>query len=110
MNKVLRAAIRTMSRHQGDMTKDYEKSRKKEKMYPYYKGRSCNTMDRILHLEGRDILLRTYSYDGKVAPLILFFHGGGSSYHAEEHMVGAGVTKSVIRAEVDGNGRVTLIG
>ena len=37
MNKVLRAAIRTMSRHQGDMTKDYEKSRKKEKMYPYYK-------------------------------------------------------------------------
>ena len=48
MNKVLRAAIRTMSRHQGDMTKDYEKSRKKEKMYPYYKGRSCNTMDRIL--------------------------------------------------------------
>ena len=23
MNKVLRAAIRTMSRHQGDMTKDY---------------------------------------------------------------------------------------
>lgn len=50
MNKVLRAAIRTMSRHQGDMTKDYEKSRKKEKMYPYYKGRSCNTMDRILHL------------------------------------------------------------
>ena len=44
MNKVLRAAIRTMSRHQGDMTKDYEKSRKKEKMYPYYKGRSCNTM------------------------------------------------------------------
>ena len=49
MNKVLRAAIRTMSRHQGDMTKDYEKSRKKEKMYPYYKGRSCNTMDRILH-------------------------------------------------------------
>ena len=31
MNKVLRAAIRTMSRHQGDMTKDYEKSRKKKK-------------------------------------------------------------------------------
>ena len=29
MNKVLRAAIRTMSRHQGDMTKDYEKNRKK---------------------------------------------------------------------------------
>lgn len=44
----------------------------------------------------------------------LFFHGGGSSYHAEEHMVDAakkaGVTKSVIRANVDGNGKVTLIG
>ena len=35
MNKVLRAAIRTMSRHQGDMTKDYEKSRKKEKARKY---------------------------------------------------------------------------
>lgn len=44
----------------------------------------------------------------------LFFHGGGSSYHAEEHMVGAaenaGVTKSVIRANVDSDGNVTLIG
>lgn len=34
----------------------------------------------------------------------LFFHGGGSSYHAEEHMVRAaekaGVTKSLIRANV----------
>lgn len=77
MNKVLKAAIRTMSKHQGNMTQDYEKSRKKEKIYPYYKGRSCNTMDRILYLEGRDILLRTFSFDGKVAPLILFFHGGG---------------------------------
>ena len=73
MNKVLRAAIRTMSRHQGDMTKDYEKSRKKEKMYPYYKGRSCNTMDRILHLEGRDILLRTYSYDWKSGTAYFIF-------------------------------------
>lgn len=44
----------------------------------------------------------------------LFFHGGGSSYHAEEHMVDAakkaGVTKSVIRAEVTSSGKVTLIG
>lgn len=44
----------------------------------------------------------------------LFFHGGGSSYHAEEHMVkaaeNAGVTNSVIRAEVADNGQVRLIG
>lgn len=44
----------------------------------------------------------------------LFFHGGGSSYHAEEHMVDtakkAGVTKSVIRAEVSKTGKVTLVG
>ena len=59
MNKVLRAAIRTMSRHQGDMTKDYEKSRKKEKMYPYYKGRSCNTMDRILPVSYTHLTLPT---------------------------------------------------
>ena len=44
----------------------------------------------------------------------LFFHGGGSSYHAEEHMVQAaekaGVTHSVIRANVDKQGKVSLIG
>ncbi len=44
----------------------------------------------------------------------LFFHGGGSSYHAEEHIVNAakkaGVTKSVIRAEVSKSGKVTLVG
>ena len=44
----------------------------------------------------------------------LFFHGGGSSYHAEEHMVNAakraGVTNTVIRANVDPNGKVTLSG
>ena len=44
----------------------------------------------------------------------LFFHGGGSSYRAEEHMAkaarDAGVTRSIIRANVDKDGRVTLIG
>lgn len=44
----------------------------------------------------------------------LFFHGGGSSYHAEEHMVDAAkkasVTKSVIRAEVSKTGKVSLVG
>lgn len=45
---------------------------------------------------------------------ILFFHGGGSSYHAEEHMVNAakkaGVTKTVLRADVSKSGQVTLHG
>lgn len=44
----------------------------------------------------------------------LFFHGGDSSYHAEEHMVNAAkkavVTNSVIRAEVSKTGKVTLVG
>lgn len=44
----------------------------------------------------------------------LFFHGGGSSYHAEQHMVDAaekaGVTRSVIRADVTNKGKVTLYG
>lgn len=50
----------------------------------------------------------------KIGTPTLFFHGGGSSYHAEEHMVSAakkaGVTKSVIRAEVAPSGKVSLIG
>ncbi|MCD7124898.1 alpha/beta hydrolase [Limosilactobacillus caviae] len=47
-------------------------------------------------------------------PPTLFFHGGGSSYHAEEHMVNAakkaGVTSTVIRANVSNDGKVTLHG
>lgn len=43
-----------------------------------------------------------------------FFHGGGSSYHAETHMVNAarraGVTDTVIRAMVDWQGHVRLVG
>lgn len=43
-----------------------------------------------------------------------FFHGGGSSYHTEEHMVNAakraGVTTTVIRAMVDRQGHVRLVG
>ena len=44
----------------------------------------------------------------------LFFHGYGSSANAERHMTNAakkaGVTKTVIRANVDRNGAVTLGG
>lgn len=44
----------------------------------------------------------------------LFFHGYGSSYKAEEHMTNAakkaGVTNSIIRADVASDNKVTLIG
>ncbi|KRL13296.1 alpha/beta hydrolase [Schleiferilactobacillus perolens] len=44
----------------------------------------------------------------------LFFHGWGSSYHAEEHMANAakqaGVTDTIIRADVSRQGKVTLVG
>lgn len=44
----------------------------------------------------------------------LFFHGGLSNYHGEENMVKAtqkaGITNTVIRADVDANGKVKLIG
>ncbi|WP_407886437.1 alpha/beta hydrolase [Levilactobacillus sp. N40-8-2] len=44
----------------------------------------------------------------------LFFHGWGSSYHAEEQMahslVNAGLTKTIIRATVSKQGKVSLSG
>ncbi len=44
----------------------------------------------------------------------IFFHGWGSSAHAEQHMVNAakraGITKTVIQANVNKKGHVTLIG
>ncbi|MGT2845980.1 alpha/beta hydrolase [Streptococcus massiliensis] len=44
----------------------------------------------------------------------LFFHGFGSSYRAEQHMTNAakeaGVTKTIIRADVDDHGQVKLSG
>ncbi|WP_295746790.1 alpha/beta hydrolase [uncultured Limosilactobacillus sp.] len=44
----------------------------------------------------------------------LFFHGWGSSAHAEQHMVNAakkaGVTKTIVQANVNKNGHVTLTG
>lgn len=55
----------------------------------------------------------TQKYVHSTTPTI-FFHGWGSSSHAEEHMVNAakraGVTTSVIKANVDKGGRVTLVG
>ena len=56
---------------------------------------------------------KTSKYVQSTTPT-LFFHGGGSSYHAEEHMVNAakkaGVTSTVLRANVSDDGKVTLHG
>ncbi|RMC52098.1 alpha/beta hydrolase [Lactobacillus sp. ESL0228] len=50
----------------------------------------------------------------QIATPTIFFHGWGSSYHAEENMVRYaqehGWTNSIIRADVSPNGHVTLIG
>lgn len=55
----------------------------------------------------------TKTAGAKIVPT-LFFHGYGSSYHAEEAMtkaaVNAGVTRSVVRAMVTRSGRVKLVG
>lgn len=52
-------------------------------------------------------------YSQTVTPT-LFLHGWGSSYHAEEQMTNAakkaGVTQTIIRADVSRQGKVTLIG
>lgn len=65
----------------------------------------CSNQGRADHAKGKTMINSTPT---------LFFHGGGSSYHAEEHMVDAaekaGVTHSVIRADVTNSGKVTLYG
>ena len=64
-------------------------------------------------LSGCGTRLNTKKYVQSTTPT-LFFHGGGSNYHAEEHMVDAakkaGVTNTVIRAMVDKDGHVKLVG
>lgn len=67
----------------------------------------------VLGLSGYTVHQRRMKYVQSNTPT-LFFHGGGSSYHAEEHMVkaaeNAGVTTSVIRAMVSKTGYVKLVG
>lgn len=66
---------------------------------------ACTNQNKVDHTKSQTKITSTPT---------LFFHGGGSSYHAEEHMVAAaekaGVTNSVIRAEVAPNGKFSLSG
>ncbi len=78
MNKVIKAALSALSKYDMDLKNRYEEARRFEnKTRPYYNKIACNRMDRMVHLPDRDILTRCFSRDGKIAPLMIFFHGGG---------------------------------
>lgn len=78
MNRVIRTALRALSKYDVDLKNRYELERRIErKTRPYYNKINCNEMERTLSLPGREILTRCFSRDGKIAPLMIFFHGGG---------------------------------
>ena len=78
MNKLVQSLLRAISQQDPDLKRNYGAVRRLEQVsHPYFKQVTTNRMDRILHLEGRDLLARSFSRDGKVAPVLLFFHGGG---------------------------------
>ncbi len=67
-----------MSKYDIDLKNNYEQTRQfQHATRPYVKKITCNHMDRILHLEGRDLLVRAFSHTGRVEPILIFFHGGG---------------------------------
>ncbi len=88
MNKVIKAALSALSKYDVDLKNRYELERQIERTTrPYYNKINSNIMERIIRLpetviDGRvmperESLIRSYSRDGKIAPLLLFFHGGG---------------------------------
>ena len=78
MNDLTRSLLRAISKHEKDLQQEYDSVRRLEKLsHPYLKQVLGNHMDRVVHLPGRDILVRTFSRDGAIAPVLLFFHGGG---------------------------------
>ena len=78
MNDLTRSLLRAISKYDMDLQKEYGAVRRLEQLsHPYLKQVVSNHMDRIVHLPERDILVRTFSRDGSIAPVLLFFHGGG---------------------------------
>lgn len=78
MNKIIKAALSALSKYDVDLKNRYELERRIEHTTrPYYNKINCNEMDRMIYLPGREILTRCFSRDGKIAPLMIFFHGGG---------------------------------
>ncbi len=78
MNTIVKKALATLSKYDVDLKNHYEGTRQFEKATrPYYSRNTVNMMERELRLEGRTLLTRAFSRDGKLAPLIVYFHGGG---------------------------------
>lgn len=78
MNNLTRSLLRAISKHEMDLQQEYGTVRRLERLaHPYFKQVIDNHMDRVVHLSDRDILVRTFSKDGTIAPVLLFFHGGG---------------------------------
>jgi len=78
MNKFVKAALAALSRYDMDLQNNYAQTRQLEKAArPYYNRGSSNMMERMIHLNDRTLLTRAFSRDGKIAPVLLFFHGGG---------------------------------
>lgn len=78
MNKIVRRALAALSRYDVDLKNNYKETRQFERAArPYYSRNSINMMERELRLPGRNLLTRAFSRDGKIAPVIVYFHGGG---------------------------------
>ncbi len=78
MNELTQSLLKAISRYDMNLKGEYKRVRKLEQLsHPYVKRVTSNRMDRIVHLENHDILVRAFSRDGKIAPVLLFFHGGG---------------------------------
>ena len=82
MNELTQSLLKAISRYDMNLKGEYKRVRKLEQLsHPYVKRVTSNRMDRIVHLEDHDILVRAFSRDGKIAPVLLFFHGGGMAAH-----------------------------
>ena len=81
MNKLVQSLLRAISQQDPDLKRNYGAVRRLEQVsHPYFKQVTTNRMDRVLHLEGRDLLARSFSRDGKVAPVLLFLPRGRIRY------------------------------
>ena len=78
MNKIIKSALAALSKQDVDLKTNYEQARQFQKASrPYVKSVVCNMMERVLRIDGREVLTRAFSHTGKVAPIMIFFHGGG---------------------------------
>lgn len=78
MNSILKSALSALSKYDADLQRRYEMERQIEHTTrPYYNKIRCNMMERRIDLPGRSIRTRAFSRDGLIAPLLIFFHGGG---------------------------------